>query len=75
MNNVESIIKWQLIISTILMTLAVFPLISFLPENFIVNGVAATRYSAFGCVAFGLWAGLIIGYITEVFTSNTYSPV
>jgi len=29
----------------------------------------------FLCVAIGLWAGLIIGYVTEYYTSNAYSPV
>jgi hypothetical protein len=27
------------------------------------------------CVAIGLWAGLIIGFVTEYYTSNVYSPV
>jgi Na+/H+-translocating membrane pyrophosphatase len=26
----------------------------------------------FLCVAIGLWAGLIIGYVTEYYTSNAY---
>jgi len=29
----------------------------------------------FFCVAIGLWAGLIIGFVTEYYTSNAYSPV
>lgn len=29
----------------------------------------------FGCVAFGLVAGLIIGYVTEIMTSYSYVPV
>ena len=33
-DNVESIVKWQLIISTILMTAAIVPLVYLLPENF-----------------------------------------
>ncbi|CAI7862624.1 unnamed protein product [Closterium sp. NIES-54] len=32
------------------------------------------RY-AFACVASGLWAGLLIGFVTEYFTSNAYVPV
>jgi len=31
--------------------------------------------SAFCCIAAGLWGGLIIGFVTEYFTSHTYSPV
>ncbi|XWS16496.1 hypothetical protein CRYUN_Cryun34aG0093300 [Craigia yunnanensis] len=27
------------------------------------------------CVGVGLWAGLIIGFVTEYYTSNAYSPV
>ena len=34
-----------------------------------------TRWHAFASVASGLWSGLIIGYITEYFTSNKYEPV
>ncbi|URE13982.1 Inorganic H+ pyrophosphatase [Musa troglodytarum] len=29
----------------------------------------------FFCVATGLWAGLVIGFVTEYYTSNAYSPV
>jgi len=32
-------------------------------------------YHGFVCSASGLWAGLIIGYLTEYYTSHTYSPV
>lgn len=37
--NVETIVKWQLIISTILMTGALYPLISFLPAEFAIGRV------------------------------------
>ena len=29
----------------------------------------------FFCVAVGLWGGLIIGLVTEYFTSNRFTPV
>ncbi len=29
----------------------------------------------FFCVAAGLWGGLIIGLVTEYYTSNRYAPV
>ena len=78
-NNVESVLKWQLIISTILMTAALVPVcIYVLPESFsygTLNRTVTTKWTAFGCIAVGLWAGLIIGWVTEVYTSNTYSPV
>lgn len=79
-DNVETKVKWQLIISTVLMTAAVYPLISVLPANFdfvALSGVRThcTPLKAFACVAAGLWSGFIIGWITEIYTSNAYSPV
>lgn len=80
-DNVESKVKWQLIISTVLMTGAVYPLITVLPAEFIFNTADPTQFvtctpiKAFSCVAAGLWSGFIIGWITEIYTSNAYSPV
>ena len=78
-DNVETIVKWQLIISTILMTAAIIPLLYVLPEKFTFrNGpqiIECNQWKAFGCIACGLWSGFIIGWITEIYTSNAYSPV
>ena len=78
-DNVESIIKWQLIISTVLMSVAVIPLILVLPETFVLDktglNVTSTNWDAYYCVLSGLWSGLIIGWVTEIYTSNSYSPV
>jgi H(+)-translocating pyrophosphatase len=84
-DTVENTVKWQLIISTVLMTGAIVPLIYTLPDEFVVgafvnaDGLTAplicTPWKAYGCVVVGLWAGFIIGWITEVYTSNAYSPV
>jgi len=88
-DTVESTVKWQLVISTVLMTGAIIPLTQFLPESFVIGqrivynidgtftsiAVICTQWKAFGCVACGLWSGLIIGWITEIYTSNAYSPV
>jgi len=78
-DNVETTVKWQLIISTILMSAAVYPLTFMLPDTFVfIEGVKITTCTPMGayyCVMCGLWSGLIIGYITEIFTSNAYSPV
>jgi len=32
-------------------------------------------FHAFCCISAGLWGGLIIGFVTEYFTSHSYSPV
>lgn len=78
-DTVQSVLKWQLGISTIFMTAALVPIMSFLPEKFFfaeANGenLEVSRWHAFGCVMFGLWSGMIIGFITEYYTSNAYSP-
>jgi H+-translocating diphosphatase len=82
-DNVERTVKIQLIVSTVLMTLTIIPVIFLLPAEIHFYNVFAnnaitftcTRWKAFTCVALGLWSGLIIGYVTEVYTSNAYSPV
>jgi H+-translocating diphosphatase len=81
MDNVEKTVKIQLIASTILMTIVTVPIVLLLPDQihfFNVFGqqvIICTPWKAFGCVCLGLWSGLIIGYVTEIYTSNAYSPV
>ena len=61
------------------MTALLVPLVRFLPKStmflFAERDYNVTRWHAFASVASGLWSGLIIGYITEYFTSNKYDPV
>ncbi|CAI0389012.1 unnamed protein product [Linum tenue] len=59
--EIEPALKKQLVISTVLM-------------NFVTELLSPFR-QLFLCVAVGLWAGLIIGFVTEYYTSNAYSPV
>lgn len=74
MDNVESTVKWQLIISTVIMTGCLVPLTQLLPWSFTIGmgkqAVECTQWKAYGCVVTGLWCGLIIGIVTEIFTSN-----
>jgi H(+)-translocating pyrophosphatase len=74
-DTVENTIKWQLIISTILMSAALIPTLEYLPANFTVGGIACTPWKAYGCIICGLWSGFIIGWVTEIYTSNEYGPV
>jgi Na+/H+-translocating membrane pyrophosphatase len=79
-DNVENVVKWQLIISTILMSLAVYPLTYVLPSEFTFDfgpqmAIVCTPLKAYICVMCGLWSGLMIGFITEIYTSNRYNPV
>jgi len=62
------------------MTACVIPAIFILPEQFTFEGGAEKvpltmhRWIAYGCVMFGLWSGMIIGFITEYYTNNAYAP-
>jgi len=78
--NVQSILKFQVGASTVIMTGCVIPAIFILPETFTFEGGAEKvpltmdRWTAYGCVMFGLWSGMIIGFITEYYTNNAYAP-
>ncbi|CAM0913059.1 unnamed protein product [Alopecurus aequalis] len=78
--EIEPALKKQLIISTAFMTVGV-AIISWLalPAKFTIFNFGAQKevanWGLFFCVAIGLWAGLIIGFVTEYYTSNAYSPV
>nr|6AFT_A Chain A, Pyrophosphate-energized vacuolar membrane proton pump [Vigna radiata var. radiata]6AFT_B Chain B, Pyrophosphate-energized vacuolar membrane proton pump [Vigna radiata var. radiata] len=78
--EIEPALKKQLVISTVLMTIGV-AVVSFvaLPTSFTIFNFGVQKdvksWQLFLCVAVGLWAGLIIGFVTEYYTSNAYSPV
>ena len=90
--SIEEVLKTQLTLSTVGMTVAMFPVCAmFMPQEFYlgpksfasacVEGVSTSKcvtmgpMSAFCCIAAGLWGGLIIGFVTEYYTSHSYSPV
>lgn len=75
--DIEPALKKQLIISTIFMTIGII-IVSLvaLPSSFTIfnfgDQKVVKNWELFFCVAVGLWAGLIIGFVTEYFTSNAY---
>jgi len=74
--QIESTLKWQLVISTVLLTPTILGAsYACLPDKFQLGDKEREPYHAFICCIAGLWSGLIIGYITEVMTSHSYSPV
>ena len=79
-DNVQTVLKGQIGISTVIMTGTVIPTLYVLPEGIfkIPNGalpdLECTRWTMYGCIMFGLWSGMVIGFITEYYTSNAYSP-
>ena len=76
--QVQGELKRQLIFSTILLLPLLYLLCTFVfPSdfNFISNDLVKHQRSSleiFLCLAFGLVAGLIIGYVTEIMTSFSY---
>jgi len=67
---------FQIVISTVLMTVAIIPAIFMLPEEmtmtFSGKEYATHQWELYGCIAMGLWSGMIIGASTEYYTSNDY---
>jgi len=80
--DVESALKLQLISTTILMIPAVYlAATTFLPEEFQLRAtvgldvITLHPWQATLCVIMGAVGGLIIGLITEYYTSSSYAPV
>ena len=83
--NVQTVLKAQIGLSTLFMTATVIPAVYVLPETFTFDNnspdeqnpiptLTVKRWTAYGCIIFGLWSGMIIGFTTEYYTSNAYSP-
>jgi H(+)-translocating pyrophosphatase len=75
--NVQTVLKTQIGLSTVLMTIAVIPTLYVLPETFTFDNTdnrEVTRWTCYGCICFGLWSGMVIGFVTEYYTSNAYAP-
>ena len=78
--QIEQALRYQLIISTVLMVPASFAVAAwYLPATFHIDGVSksldATRFGAVTCIVSGAIGGLIIGLVTEYYTSKEYLPV
>ncbi len=74
--SVEKALKFQLILSTVLMTAALYFLTDWaMVDQFEIKDQMVSKWQVYGAVLSGLWGGLIIGYITEYFTSHSYGPV
>lgn len=75
-NGIERALKYCLIVSTFLQTPVVIALgLWCLPASFVLPSGPATPWGAIICLLIGLWSGLIIGLVTEYYTSHSYSPV
>jgi K(+)-stimulated pyrophosphate-energized sodium pump len=76
-DKVEAALKNALIISTVIMLAALYPITmwAFGGTTFAVSGVTVTGTGVFVALAAGLVAGLLIGLVTEFYTSHRYKPV
>jgi inorganic pyrophosphatase len=75
--KIEVTLKWQLIISSILLTPAIYGVTALcLPKTItFTNGediLVTPSWALMVCCLSGLWSGLIIGYFTDYFTSNSH---
>jgi len=74
--SVEKALKGILNISTVLMTPVVIFLSQWcLPAEFKMEGATVKWWYCAMSIILGLWSGLLIGYVTEYYTSSTYKPV
>jgi inorganic pyrophosphatase len=79
--DIEHALKVQLVVTSVLVVVAAIGLAyGMLPSKFELNGVAkatfeATPAKASVCVVCGAIGGLIIGLVTEYYTSHSYQPV
>ncbi|KAL7568521.1 hypothetical protein ACA910_002639 [Epithemia clementina (nom. ined.)] len=81
-SHVEMALKVQLISTTVVMIPAIYYTASyFLPESFILKRTVGQAeltlhpWQAVLCVSMGAVGGLIIGLVTEYYTSHSYKPV
>lgn len=81
--SIEITLKWQLIISTLLLTPTIIAVsLLGLPKTFsFVTGTdldhvtfVSENWGVMTCALCGLYSGLIIGYVTDYFTSNAHQP-
>lgn len=74
--NVEPVLKRLLLFSTILMTIATWAITDWaMVDSFELGSQTIHRSGVLWSVLSGLWAGMIIGYATEYYTSHAFKPV
>lgn len=74
--SAEPPLKFQLLLSTVLMSVvAWFVTKEVMVEQFVVNGMTVTSNAVAISLLVGLWSGMLIGLITEFYTSHAYKPV
>lgn len=74
--NVEGVLKKQLWISTILVAVMMyFVTDKMMVDTFTIGGQIITKWNVYASLLLGLFSGMFIGIITELYTSHSYNPV
>ncbi|KAJ1415647.1 vacuolar membrane proton pump, inorganic pyrophosphatase [Ochromonadaceae sp. CCMP2298] len=78
--RIEIALRLQLIVTTLLLIPVTYvAAVMFIPETFEIEGVSrhiiAAPHDVFVCVISGTIGGLVIGLVTEYYTSKEYGPV
>lgn len=75
--KVEGALKMALIVSTLLMLVALYPttMWAFEGTTFMVGSIMVNAMGVYTALAVGLVAGLLIGLVTEFYTSHRFKPV
>ena len=75
-DQVGPALKRMLVISSALMAIVMlFVTKMMIPDNFTIGEVPYTDMGVYYCFLSGLIAGLVVGLMTEYYTSHAYSPV
>jgi len=77
-DKIETALKLILIVSTVIETPFIYLMATWvLPAEFHITEGSADRTPLQACypIWFGLWSGLVIGFVTEYYTSFSYQPV
>merc|ERR1719272_2407248 len=76
-SDVETVLKVQLVLTSVFVTAGLYLLCTnYLPDHITIGDkTGITQMGCFLCCCCGLWGGCLIGFITEYYTSSTYSPV
>ena len=75
-SSVEGALKRGLTIASVLVLAAMYYFTAkWLPATFVLYGETYTSFGVYISLAIGLISGLLIGFVTEYFTSHAYKPV
>lgn len=75
-SDVAPALKRMLIVSTILSVVAMFFITLWaIPSSFVIGGETYSNFGVFWCYFAGAIAGLVVGLLTEYYTSHDYQPV